>query len=723
MKLPTMSSSTQILLGLTLGVLVGIFLGEHAALFKLAADGFVKLLQMMVLPYITLSIITSLGALSYDQVKILGLRAGAVLVALWCLALLFTFLIPLAFPHLETASFFSTSLVEPAKPFNFVDLFIPSNPFYALANNVVPAVVLFSVFVGVAMIGVERKHAALDVFVVAKDALSRATKFVVSLTPYGIFAIAANTAGTLSLEQVARIQVYLITYVLVSLLVALWVLPGLVAALTPFRYGEVLGPTRDALITAFMAGDLFIVLPILIQACKELLERHRLVDESTKMLPDVIVPTSFNFPHTGKLLSISFILFAGWFADASVPVTDYPRLALMGLLTFFGSLSAAVPFLLDLFRIPADTFQLFLATGVVNSRFGSLLAAVHTVAVALLGSAAIVGSLRFSATRIARYLVITAILSAATLGGLRSVFGKVFKPGFAGEELVYSMRPIMTDHDAHVVKEADLGDAIGKPAGGSLLDAIRMRGTLRVAIFKDRLPFVFLNNDRRLVGFDVEMAQLLARDLNVKVEFVEMEEWEALTRLLATDRVDLAMSGIAVTPTRAAGTVFSNPYVDETFAFVVKDHLREEFSSWANIRSLGVFPVASPDLPYFIAPVKARAPELKFQLLDTMKEIDDGMKEGRFGAIALPAERGSVLTLLNPKYTVVVPEPGTIKIPLAYPLAGRDQDWAYFVNTWLELKRRDGTIEALYHHWIFGKQTGKRQPRWSIIRNLLHWVE
>ena len=226
MKLPTMSSSTKILVGLTSGVFVGLFIGEHAAVFKIAADGFVKLLQMMVLPYITLSIITSLGALSYNQVKILGLRAGAVLIGLWCLALIFTFLIPLAFPDLETASFFSTSLVEPPKPFNFVDLFIPSNPFYALANNVVPAVVLFSVFVGVALIGVERKHTALDVFVVAKDALSRATKFVVSLTPYGIFAIAANTAGTLNLEQVARIQVYLITYVLISTLVALWVLPG-----------------------------------------------------------------------------------------------------------------------------------------------------------------------------------------------------------------------------------------------------------------------------------------------------------------------------------------------------------------------------------------------------------------------------------------------------------------------------------------------------------------
>jgi Na+/H+-dicarboxylate symporter/ABC-type amino acid transport substrate-binding protein len=717
-----MSSSTKILVGLLAGVFVGIFLGEHAAVFKIAADGFVRLLQMTVLPYITLSIITSLGALSFDQVKTLGLRAGTVLVGLWILALIFTFLIPLAFPAIETASFFSATLVQSRPPFNFVDLFIPSNPFYALSNNVVPAVVLFSVFVGVALIGVERKQTALAVFDVAKEALSKATKFVVGLTPYGIFAIAAHTGGTLNLEQIARIQVYLITYVIVAVLVALWVLPGLVSALTPFRYTEVLGPTRDALITAFMAGDLFIVLPILIQACKELLERHQLVDESTRTLPDVIVPTSFNFPHTGKLLSISFILFAGWFADAAVPVTEYPRLALTGLLTFFGSLSAAVPFLLDLFRIPADTFQLFLATGVVNSRFGALLAAVHTVTVALLGSAAIVGSLRFNAARITRYLMITLLLSTITIGGLRALFVAVISSSFAGEEMVYSMRPLMSGDDARLVKQADLAETLEKPVG-TLIDAIRKRGFLRVGVFTDRLPFVFLNRERRLVGFDVEMAQLLARDLDVKVEFVEMEGLKALPPLLAAGRIDLAMTGFPITPERAAELLFSDPYLDETFAFVVKDHLREEFSGWANIRDLGAFPVAVPNLPYFIDRIKARAPALQLQVMDSFNKIEEGLQKGAFDAVALAAERGSVLTLLNPKYTVVVPEPGVVKIPLAYPLTGRDPNWAYFLNTWIELKRRDGTIDALYGHWILGKQAGKREPRWSIMRDVLGWAD
>jgi Na+/H+-dicarboxylate symporter len=722
MTLPAMSFSTKILVGLVSGVLAGLFFGEHAAVLKVAADGFVKLLQMAVLPYITISIITSLGTLRYDQAKTLGLRAGAVLGGLWCVALLFTFLFPVAFPEIETASFFSTTLIERRPPFNFVDLFIPSNPFHSLANNVVPAVVLFSVILGIALIGVERKQTLLDVLTVVKEALSSATKLIVSLTPYGIFAIAANTAGTLNVEQVGRIQVYLITYVLLALLVALWVLPGLVAALTPFRYRDVLGPTRDALITAFMAGDLFIVLPILIQSCRELLQQHRLTDENTAALPDLIVPVSFNFPHTGKLLSLSFILFAGWFADAAVAVSQYPQLALTGLLTFFGSLNAAVPFLLDLFRIPADTFQLFLATGVINSRFGALLAAVHTVAVALLGSAAIVGAVRFNPARIVRYLVITLVLSAAILGGLRTLFSTALKQSFAGEELVYGMRSLMNFSEPRIVKQAELRDDAGRETS-SIVNAIKKRGVLRVGVFTDRLPFVFLNREGKLVGFDVEMAHHLARDLGVKVEFVEIEALTTLPQLLEAGRVDLAMTGTPVTPERAGEMLFSEPYLDETLAFVVKDHLRDEFSSWANVRDLGVFPVAIPDLPYYVEQIKRRAPALKLELVKTLNHIEDGLKKGTFDAVVLAAERGSVLTLLYPKYTVVVPEPGIVKIPLAYPVARRDQDWAQFVNTWIELKRRDGTIDSLYGHWVMGKQAGKRQPRWSVIRNVLHWVE
>jgi len=139
-----MSFTNKILIGLVSGILLGLFLGELVAPLKLMADGFVKLLQMTVLPYVTISIISSLGSLDYANARRLGIRAGAVLVVLWGIALLFAFLFPRAFPSIESASFFSTMLIERQPPFNFVDLYIPSNPFHSLANNAVPAVVLFS---------------------------------------------------------------------------------------------------------------------------------------------------------------------------------------------------------------------------------------------------------------------------------------------------------------------------------------------------------------------------------------------------------------------------------------------------------------------------------------------------------------------------------------------------------------------------------------------------
>ena len=109
-----------------------------------------------------------------------------------------------------------------------------------------------------------------------------------------------------------------------------------------------------------------------------------------------------------------------------MPLVEYPRLAFTGLVTFFGSLNVAVPFLLDLFRIPADTFQLFLASGVINSRFGTLVAAMHTLAVALLGTCAMTGALRWERQRVVRYLTITAILTVVVIGGARVFFGRAF---------------------------------------------------------------------------------------------------------------------------------------------------------------------------------------------------------------------------------------------------------------------------------------------------------
>jgi hypothetical protein len=129
--------------------------------------------------------------------------------------------------------------------------------------------------------------------------------------------------------------------------------------------------------------------------------------------------------------------------------------------------------------------------------------------------------------------------------------------------------------------------------------------------------------------------------------------------------------------------------------------------------------VGISNVPYYIAELHDRAPELELEVIDDSGKIFEDL--GNLDAVVLPAERGSVVTLLHPQYTTVVPEPDIIKVPLAYPLACCDPNWTRFINTWIDLKQKDRTIERLYQHWILGQNVVEQQPRWSIIRSVLSW--
>ncbi len=45
-----------------------------------------------------------------------------------------------------------------------------------------------------------------------------------------------------------------------------------------------------------------------------------------------------------------------------------------------------------------------------------------------------------------------------------------------------------------------------------------------------------------------------------------------------------------------------------------------------------------------------------------------------------------------------------------------------FLDYWVTLRKEDGTIEENYDHWILGKSPYKKEPRWSILRNVLGWT-
>jgi Na+/H+-dicarboxylate symporter len=215
----------QVLLSLALGVAAGIVFGEMAGSLKVVGDIFIRLLQVTVIPYISLSLITGIGALRYDEVKGLALKGGTILLVVWAITLVAILLMPLAFPAWPSATFFSTSLVEEPQVPDFLRLFIPSNPFFSYANALVPAVVVFSALVGVGLIGMKEKADVLKPLSVLRDTLMWVTGVIAKLAPFGVFAIVANTVGTTDIEDLARLQVYIVLCALIALFLGLWVLP------------------------------------------------------------------------------------------------------------------------------------------------------------------------------------------------------------------------------------------------------------------------------------------------------------------------------------------------------------------------------------------------------------------------------------------------------------------------------------------------------------------
>jgi ABC-type amino acid transport substrate-binding protein len=179
---------------------------------------------------------------------------------------------------------------------------------------------------------------------------------------------------------------------------------------------------------------------------------------------------------------------------------------------------------------------------------------------------------------------------------------------------------------------------------------------------------------------------------------------------------------VVVTPQRASNLLFSSSYLDETMAFLVLDHRRAEFSTWASVRGLGPIRVGVPPVSSVEARLRSEAPQATIVPFTTVEQIFTSPRI-EADAFLTSAERGSIWTLLHPDYSVVVPRPGVVTAPVAYPIANRDARLADFINTWIELKKKDGTITGLYDYWILGRTGDRAAPRWSVVRDVLHWVE
>ena len=111
--------------------------------------------------------------------------------------------------------------------------------------------------------------------------------------------------------------------------------------------------------------------------------------------------------------------------------------------------------------------------------------------------------------------------------------------------------------------------ATADTAAGDLLDQIKQRGTITIAMEGTWAPWTYHDENDNLVGYDVEVGTLIAEKLGVEPQFIE-GEWDGLLAGLDAGRYDIMVNGVDVTPERAEKYDFSEPYAYNRTAVITK---------------------------------------------------------------------------------------------------------------------------------------------------------
>ena len=697
-KFSNIATSTRIIVAMTMGLIIGSFSVTLYSTVNHLADAFVMLLQMTARPYISLSLMVGIGGLSASKAKS-ALKSTIILVILLiALMLCFILMAPLSFPSWQTAEFYSANTVKVSQEFNIVELFIPSNPFNAFANAVIPSVVFFSVFIGVGLIPIKNKRQTLAVLGNLKQSVSNISHLVMRFAPIGVFCIGWRAAATLDASQLDGLMIYVASALVLTALLTFLVFPALLATITPFGYRAIIKASREAMITAFATGSFFVVIPIIVEKTKQLITTQYPDTDNVDKVSDVIVPISYSLPVGGKLLSLLFVLFAAWFSGAYISFEDYVQLVVMGIPQLFGTSTLAMQNLLEIFNVSHSMFDFFLVSeNLVVGRLSALLSVTFASCLPILVATSMAKAFTLKKKSLIKYLIIIPAISVLSFISLKYAFSSIsyqYEGYVKFIERDFLMESVKSTH----VDNAQNNSANLQPNVG-VLSRIKQRGFIRVGYYRDDLPYSFHNNKGKLVGFDIEIMNQLALDLNVDIEFVKVFRNQAQT-LLTSGYLDIT-TGVPVIPDNMFKYTLTMPYSSQSLAIIVKDKRREEFTNWDNILQRDDLILGIPESFYYEKAIARTFTHGKAWEISTPR-LFFKPEFSHIDAMLFGAAASSAWTLLNPSYTVVVPKPELAPLFMAFPINKNDHSFELFMRNWITMKQQSKTLDKLFDYWIKG---------------------
>lgn len=341
-----------ILAAMVAGIVVGVAMGDCAAMFKPLGDVFIQLIKMLVVPLVAVSIISGaatlggsrsagrIGVVSIGYIMLTTLLAvGVAIVA----GLIFQ---PGADLSAESISLLNnqpqTSESVPEMTFwgTIIDM-IPANPIEALATGNILQIIIFGLFLGfgIAAIAKEKREKVINGLNYVLEALIWCIGKVMWVAPIGVFGLMADATGTFGFGILVKVANLLWVDLIAVVIMGLLLYPLTVKLISRIPLKEFFRNMVRPQIIAFSTASSMATLPLTMKACDDM--------GISKQTSGFVVPLGATINMTGNAIYYTLVaMFFAQFYGIELGMGQYIAIAVTSSLGSIGQAGVPGPTLL-----------------------------------------------------------------------------------------------------------------------------------------------------------------------------------------------------------------------------------------------------------------------------------------------------------------------------------------------------------------------------------------
>jgi dicarboxylate/amino acid:cation (Na+ or H+) symporter, DAACS family len=330
----------KIFIGLILGALTGLILGEKAVYLKPLGTIFLNLINMIIVLLILSSM--AVGITNIHDPKKLG-RVGGKTIGIYLSTTLIAILMGIILANFFQVGEGLNLQVETIPQVQTPSLseilisIVPTNPIAAMVNGNILQVIVFAVFLGIAInFSGEKGKPLLHFLESLADVMYRLTSLIMEFSPIGVFGIMAWVTGTFGLTLLVPLLIFLIAYYIACLIHMAFVYCAiLLKGISGLQIKPFFKGMGDAIMMAFSTGSSAATLPVAMHCVQENLGVSKNI--SSFVLP---LGITMNMNGTAIFQAMSAVFIAKAYG-IPLDLSSYITLAMTATLSAIGT--AGVP--------------------------------------------------------------------------------------------------------------------------------------------------------------------------------------------------------------------------------------------------------------------------------------------------------------------------------------------------------------------------------------------